>query len=70
MKDAKTLLRITIIIMMAIAHIAESKFMSIGDILATEYSVENDEEDEEEIFERISMLDASKRQKKSDISNH
>lgn len=54
--------------MVTCAHIAESKYMSIGDLFAREYSVENNEEDEEEVFERISMLDARKKQKKSDVS--
>ncbi|HEX4069100.1 MAG TPA: hypothetical protein VHX42_03305 [Candidatus Babeliales bacterium] len=68
MEDAKTFLRVIIIIMVTCAHIAESKYMSIGDLFAREYSVENNEEDEEEVFERISMLDARKKQKKSDVS--
>lgn len=67
MKDLKMLLRMITIIILAAAHVAEScNVMSIGELFSNEYCAENDDEDEEEIFERMSIADV-RRTKKIDI---
>jgi hypothetical protein len=64
MRDPKLLLRMMIIIVLAAAHAAEScNMMHIGKILDTEYCAENDDEDEEEFFARMSMSDIRKTRK-------
>jgi hypothetical protein len=61
MKDLRMLLRMVTIVTLAVAHVAEScNIMDIGELFTIEYSVENDDEDEEEIFERMSISDIRK----------
>jgi hypothetical protein len=68
MRNSKTLLKMIIIVVLAATHIIEScSFMHMGEILATEYCMEDDEEDEEEIFERMSILSDTRRTRKVEI---
>jgi len=64
MRNPKVLLRMITIIVLATAHAAEScNMMHIGEILNTEYCVENDDEDEAEFFARMSMSDIRRTRK-------
>jgi len=57
MRNSKMLLKMTIIVVLAASHAAEHyNNMHIGEILATGYRVEDDEEDEEEVFDRMSRI--------------
>jgi hypothetical protein len=54
--------------MLAASHAAEHyNNMHIGEILTTEYCVEDDEEDEEEVFKRMHMISDMKRTRRVDI---
>ena len=67
MRNSKTLLKMIIIVVLAATHVMEScSFIHIGEVLHTEYCVEEDEEDEEEIFERMNKIADTKRIRKVD----
>jgi hypothetical protein len=56
-----------IIVVLAASHAAEHFNMHIGEVLTTDYCVEDDEEDEEEIFERMHMISDTRRTRKIDM---
>jgi hypothetical protein len=67
MRNSKTLLKMMIIVVLAASHAAEHFNMHIGEVLTTDYCVEDDEEDEEEIFERMHMISDTRRTRKIDM---
>jgi hypothetical protein len=61
MRNSKTLLKMIIVVVLAASHAAEHFNMHIGEILTIDYCVEDDEEDEEEVFERMSVFSDTRR---------
>jgi hypothetical protein len=67
MRNSKTLLKMMIIVVLAASHAAEHFNMHIGEVLTTDYCVEDDEEDEEEIFERMNMISDTRRIRRKNL---